>query len=133
MTTSFFTIQFMMAEHRSTQILSRKYFFVAIYKYTDIYRGIYILKSVSICIYTYIVIFLTEDRQKISYECITGFVTNKQPSVFRNKRHKRFVLEAPHPRSVLGTARLPSHSVSSSEKHSSRLSELEEFGQKRTL
>ena len=33
---------------------------------------------------------------------------NKQPSVFGNKRHKRFVLEAPHPRSVFGTARLPS-------------------------
>ena len=43
MTTSFLTIQFMMAEHTSMQILSRKYFFVVIYKYTerDIHRYIH--------------------------------------------------------------------------------------------
>lgn len=32
--------------------------------------------------------FLTEDRQKISYECITDFVTDKQPSIFRNKKYE---------------------------------------------
>lgn len=59
MTTSFLTIHFVMAVHTSMQILSRKYFFVVIYIniQIEIYIGIYILKSVSICIYTYIVIF----------------------------------------------------------------------------
>lgn len=48
--------------------------------------------------------FLTEDRQKISYECITDFVTEKQPNIFRNKKYKRFVSEALHPGSIFGTA-----------------------------
>ena len=36
------------------------------------------------------------------------FVMNKQPSIFRNKKYKRLVSEALHPRSVFGTVWLHS-------------------------
>lgn len=68
MTTSFLTTPSMLAEHVGTQILSRKYFFLVIYKYidTDIFRDIYIINSIDICMYTCIVIiFLTKERPKV--------------------------------------------------------------------
>ena len=59
MTTSFLTTQSMMAEYVGTQILSRKYFFVVIYKYidTDIHRDIYIVKCQYMYVYMYSNIF----------------------------------------------------------------------------